>query len=105
MNQAATIVHARGTAMLRSALGVHVSGWLDDPVVAEIMLNAHGRLWVDRLDSGMAETGERIAAPQAERIIRLVAHHVGARSMPAHHASRPNCRRAASASRGCSRPS
>ncbi len=78
MNQAATIVHARGTAMLRSALGVHVSSWLDDPAVAEIMLNADGRLWIDRLDSGMAHTGERIAAPQAERIIRLVAHHVGA---------------------------
>ena len=78
MNQATGIVQARSTAMLRSALGVHVSGWLDDPAVSEIMLNADGRLWVDRLDSGMAETSERIAAPQAERIIRLVAHHVGA---------------------------
>ena len=40
VNQAATIVHARGTTMLRSVLGVHVSGWLDDPAVAEIMVNA-----------------------------------------------------------------
>ena len=85
MNQATDIVHARGTAMLRSALGVHVTGWLDDPAVAEVMLNADGRLWVDRLDSGMAKTRERIAAPQAERIIRLVAHHVGAEA----HAGAP----------------
>lgn len=78
MNQASKIVHDRGTAMLRSALGPAIAGWLDDAGVAEIMLNADGRLWVDRLATGMSDTGERIAAPQAERIIRLVAHHVGA---------------------------
>src|SRR5690606_28522095 len=64
--------------MLRSALGPAIAAWLDDDGVAEVMLNADGRLWVDRLDSGMAETGERLTAAQAERIIRLVAHHVGA---------------------------
>src|SRR3546814_9588006 len=42
------------------------------------MLNADGRLWVDRLDSGMAVTEEWLSPAQAERIIRLVAHHVGA---------------------------
>ena len=78
MDHAFNIVQARGTAMLRSALGAHVSGWLDEPEIAEIMLNADGRLWLDRLSTGMVDTGERIAAPQAERIIRLVAHHVGA---------------------------
>jgi len=64
--------------MLRSALGPAIAAWLDDNGVAEVMLNADGRLWVDRLDSGMAETGERLTTAQAERIIRLVAHHVGA---------------------------
>ena len=54
MTQPSAIVHARGTAMLRSALGPAIAGWLDEPQVAEIMLNADGRLWVDRLDSGMA---------------------------------------------------
>ena len=78
MNQPSAIVHARGTAMLRSALGPAIAGWLDEPQVAEIMLNADGRLWVDRLDSGMAATDERMTPAQAERIIRLVAHHVGA---------------------------
>lgn len=78
MTQPSTIVHQRSTAMLRSALGEAVAGWLDEPQVAEIMLNADGRLWVDRLNSGMAETEERLSPAQAERIIRLVAHHVGA---------------------------
>ncbi|QKS01868.1 P-type conjugative transfer ATPase TrbB [Sphingomonas sp. CL5.1] len=64
--------------MLRSALGPAIVGWLDDAGVAEIMLNADGRLWVDRLDTGMVETGERLSPTQVERIIRLVAHHVGA---------------------------
>ena len=77
MNQPSAIVHARGTAMLRSALGPAIAAWLDEPQIAEVMLNADGRLWVDRLSSGMAETSERLSAAQAERIIRLVAHHVG----------------------------
>jgi len=68
--------------MLRSALGPRIAAWLDDNGVAEVMLNADGRLWVDRLVDGMAETGERLSPSQAERIIRLVAHHVGAEVHP-----------------------
>ena len=78
MTQPSTIVHERSTSMLRSALGTGIATWLDDSGVAEVMLNADGRLWVDRLDSGMAVTEERLSPAQAERIIRLVAHHVGA---------------------------
>jgi len=78
VTQPSAIVHARSTAMLRSALGPAIAGWLDEPQVAEIMLNADGRLWIDRLDGGMAATEERLTPAQAERIIRLVAHHVGA---------------------------
>lgn len=77
MTQPSAIVYARGTAMLRSALGPAIAAWLDEPQVAEIMLNADGRLWVDWLDRGMVETAERLSPAQAERIIRLVAHHVG----------------------------
>src|SRR5690242_21623404 len=42
------------------------------------MLNPDGRLWVDRLTAGLAATGERLSAVDGERIVRLVAHHVGA---------------------------
>lgn len=78
MTQPSILVHQRGTAMLRSALGPAIGALLVDTQVAEVMLNADGKVWVDRLSDGMADTGERLAPAQAERIIRLVAHHVGA---------------------------
>ena len=37
------------------------------------MLNPDGRLWIDRLPSGLADTGERLSAADGERIVRLVA--------------------------------
>jgi P-type conjugative transfer ATPase TrbB len=69
--------------MLRTALGPSIAAWLDDPVIVEVMLNPDGRLWVDRLSGGLADTGERLAAADGERIVRLVAHHVGAEVHPA----------------------
>ncbi|QPC42754.1 P-type conjugative transfer ATPase TrbB [Kaustia mangrovi] len=68
----------RGSRMLRTALGPHVATWLADPGVVEVMLNPDGRLWVDRLSEGLADTGENLSAADGERIVRLVAHHVGA---------------------------
>lgn len=68
--------------MLRTALGSAIAEWLDDAEVVEIMLNPDGRLWVDRLGSGMAETGLTISPSDGERIIRLVAHHVGVEVHP-----------------------
>jgi type IV secretion system protein VirB11 len=51
---------------------------LGEPDVVEIMLNPDGRLWVDRLGSGLADTGMQLSREDGERIVRLVAHHVGA---------------------------
>jgi type IV secretion system protein VirB11 len=42
------------------------------------MLTPDGRLWIDRLSDGLADTGERLSVADGERIVRLVAHHVGA---------------------------
>jgi type IV secretion system protein VirB11 len=64
--------------MLKTALGPDVAGWLEDSSVVEVMLNPDGRLWVDRLSTGLADTGERLSPADGERIVRLVAHHVGA---------------------------
>ena len=64
--------------MLRTALGGAIAGWLADPSVIELMLNPDGRLWVDRLGAGIADSGILLSAADGERIIRLVAHHVGA---------------------------
>ena len=74
--------HARGAQMLRTALGPAIGGWLDDASVGEVMLNPDGRLWIDRLAGGLEDTGERLSAEDGERIIRLVAHHVGAEVHP-----------------------
>jgi type IV secretion system protein VirB11 len=64
--------------MLRTALGPAIVRFLEDPAIIEVMLNPDGRLWVDRLSGGLQETTERLSAPDGERIVRLVAHHVGA---------------------------
>jgi len=67
---------SRGARMLRTALGPEVTRWLEEPTVIEVMLNPDGRLWIDRLGSGLAATDCRMSAADGERIIRLVAHHV-----------------------------
>jgi P-type conjugative transfer ATPase TrbB len=69
---------ARSARMLRTALGPEIGGWLDDSGIVEIMLNPDGRLWVDRLGSGLEATAFTLRAEDGERIVRLVAHHVGA---------------------------
>ncbi|MEZ2329007.1 P-type conjugative transfer ATPase TrbB [Mesorhizobium sp. RCC_202] len=69
---------ARSSRMLRTALGPAIARFLDDPAIVEIMLNPDGRIWVDRLSEGLADTGEMLAPAVGERIVRLVAHHVGA---------------------------
>jgi type IV secretion system protein TrbB len=72
----------RGARMLRTALGPAIARFLEDPAVVEVMLNPDGRLWIDRLAQGLADTGERLSAADGERIVRLVAHHVGAEVHP-----------------------
>lgn len=69
---------ARGARMLRTALGQAIARFLEEPDVIEVMLNPDGRIWVDRLVDGLADTGETMSASDGERIVRLVAHHVGA---------------------------
>lgn len=64
--------------MLRTALGASIAAWLADAAVIEVMLNPDGRLWVDRLGEGITDSGERLSPADGERIIRLVAHHIGA---------------------------
>src|SRR5712692_420007 len=68
--------------MLRSALGPAIAGYLEDDAIIEVMLNPDGRLWIDRLSSGLIDTGETLSATDGERIVRLVAHHVGAEVHP-----------------------
>jgi P-type conjugative transfer ATPase TrbB len=69
---------SRAARMLRTALGPEIAAWLEDISVIEVMLNPDGRLWIDRLGSGVTDTGSRMSAADGERIIRLLSHHVGA---------------------------
>lgn len=77
-------VVTRGARMLRTALGPHIGGWLDDPTIVEVMLNPDGRLWLDRLADGLIATDQVVRVGDAERIVRLVAHHVGVEVHPQH---------------------
>lgn len=73
---------SRGARMLRTALGPAITGFLEDPGIVEVMLNPDGRLWIDRLSGGLEDSGETLSPADGERIIRLVAHHVGAEVHP-----------------------
>jgi len=76
---------SRTRRMLRTALGPLLLARLEDPGVAEVMLNPDGRVWIDRFDIGLLDTGLTLPSADGERILRLVAHHVGAEI----HAERP----------------
>ena len=73
---AAQQAQGRRRQMLRTAFGPAIAAALADPQVIEVMLNPDGRLWLDKVGSGRIDTGERIEAAEAERIIRLVAAHM-----------------------------
>ncbi|MFN7089699.1 MAG: P-type conjugative transfer ATPase TrbB [Allorhizobium sp.] len=69
---------SRSARMLRTALGPAIARYLEDPGIVEVMLNPDGRLWVDRLKEGLVATDDILNPADGERIVRLVAHHVGA---------------------------
>ena len=67
----------RQRTMLRTAMGPAIASALDDAAVIEVMVNPDGRLWLDRHGDGRIDTGQALGLAEAERIIRLVASHVG----------------------------
>ncbi|HET6971767.1 MAG TPA: P-type conjugative transfer ATPase TrbB [Phenylobacterium sp.] len=68
---------ARKREALRHALGDSILSALDEPDVVEILANPDGRLVVDTQGSGRRDTGVRLPPQARERVIRLVAEHVG----------------------------
>lgn len=67
----------RQRTMLRTAMGPAIATALANPAVIEVMVNPDGRLWIDRHGAGRTYSGTQIGAADAERIIRLVASHIG----------------------------
>jgi len=67
---------SRFRSMFHAALGPVVLGALADLKVVEVMVNADGKVWLDRAGSGRACVGS-VEASRVESVIRLVADHVG----------------------------
>ncbi|HEX4182981.1 MAG TPA: P-type conjugative transfer ATPase TrbB [Caulobacteraceae bacterium] len=72
-----SIVQTRKVAALRQALGPVIASALADRLVVEVMVNPDGKIWIDKIGEGRSFTGERIAPDDADRILRLLADHVG----------------------------
>nr|WP_312447410.1 P-type conjugative transfer ATPase TrbB [Brevundimonas naejangsanensis] len=68
---------ARTDEALRHALGETVLAGLADPEVVEVLVNPDGRIIFDRLGSGRSDRGRRLSYEARERVIRLVADHMG----------------------------
>jgi len=68
----------RLASMLRTAFGGAIIEALNDPSVVEVMVNPDGALWIERHGSGRENTKIKLAPDETERVIRLVASHVGA---------------------------
>jgi Flp pilus assembly CpaF family ATPase len=63
---------ARRTSALESALGP-ILDFLADERVVEVMLHAHGAVWIERHGEGVLLTDVRMASTESERMLRLVA--------------------------------
>ena len=77
MSQPSTVTSDRKVAALRQAMGPVIAQALADRLVVEVMVNPDGKIWIDRIGEGRSFTGERLAASDADRILRLLADHVG----------------------------
>lgn len=67
----------RRRSALARALGTAIVDALAAPDVVEALINADGRVWLDRLGQGLVATDHRVSAPDRETAIRLLAHEAG----------------------------
>ncbi len=67
----------RRASMLKTAFGPIIGAALDDPSVIEIMANPDGALWIERHGTGRLREDVDLKPADCERIIRLVASHIG----------------------------
>lgn len=74
---ALTDTSARRASMLKTAFGPVIGAALEDLSVIEIMVNPDGALWIESHEAGRVQNSEHIKSADRERIIRLVASHIG----------------------------
>jgi type IV secretion system protein VirB11 len=77
MPQHHPVVTDRKVAALKQAMGPVIASALADRMVVEVMVNPDGKIWVDRIGEGRSFTGQSLASSDADRILRLLADHVG----------------------------
>ena len=77
MNGARAIGMERRRSALARALGRVVADALAAPDVVEALINADGRVWLDRIGQGLVATSEVMSASDRETAIRLLAHEAG----------------------------
>ena len=75
MSEEASTVHARAIEKLRRDLGSVIVTALADPRTVEVMMNADGSIWHERLGEPMKRIGD-IAAQRTEAIIKTVAGYL-----------------------------
>ena len=67
----------RKLGVLRQAMGPVIAAALADKGVVEVMVNPDGKIWIDKIGEGRSFTGKRLEPDAADRILRLLADHVG----------------------------
>lgn len=77
MVESRSVVSDRKVAALRQAMGPVIAAALADKRVVEVMVNPDGKIWVDRIGEGRSFTGQLLGPDDANRILRLLADHVG----------------------------
>jgi type IV secretion system protein VirB11 len=77
MNGQRAIGMERRRSALARALGPAIADALAAPDVVEALINADGRVWLDRIGQGLVATSEVMSASDRETAIRLLAHEAG----------------------------
>ncbi|GGL35810.1 P-type conjugative transfer ATPase TrbB [Caulobacter rhizosphaerae] len=77
MNPGAEQALNRKDSALRQALGPVLASALAEASVVEVMVNPDGAIWIERIGQGRTFSGHHMARADAERVLRLVADHVG----------------------------
>ncbi len=76
MTEASSESRTRRASALASALDP-IASFLRDPAVVEIMLNADGVVWIEKVGDGMLRTEASMRAVHADRMLRLIASEIG----------------------------
>lgn len=68
---------ARRGAALERALGPVIAAALREGDVVEVLINADGKIWIDRVGEPLYDTGALLTVMERETAIRLLAHEAG----------------------------